>query len=157
AGVGLDGGAPLPRSARATAGHGGAVRGGARRPRDARLGDRRRPGVGPAGRAVNGAHDLGGMHGLRPLAIEPAEPVFHAEWERRTFALTLAMGVWRKWNLDMSRFAREQMPAAEYLATSYYEHWLWGLERLLDEHGFLARGDAGRRMREGVAAGSPVS
>jgi nitrile hydratase len=99
---------------------------------------------------MNGAHDLGGMHGFGPVEIEPDEPVFHAEWERRTFALRLAMGVWRRWNLDMSRSAREQMPAAEYLATSYYEHWLWGLERQLEHHGFLAQADLDRRAREGV-------
>jgi nitrile hydratase len=58
------------------------------------------------------------------------------------------MGAWRRWNLDMSRSAREQMPAAEYLATSYYEHWLWGLERQLEQHGFLARTDIDRRMRQ---------
>jgi nitrile hydratase len=55
---------------------------------------------------MNGVHDLGGMHGFGPVVIEPDEPVFHAEWERRTFALTLAMGGWRRWNLDMSRHAR---------------------------------------------------
>jgi nitrile hydratase subunit beta len=100
---------------------------------------------------MNGAHDLGGMHGFGPVVIEPDEPVFHAEWERRTFALNLAMGAWRRWNIDMSRFAREQMPPAEYLATSYYEHWLWGLERMLEQHGFLTRTEAHRRTREGAA------
>jgi nitrile hydratase beta subunit len=87
---------------------------------------------------VNGAHDLGGMHGFGPVAAEHGEPVFHADWERRAFGLTLAMGAWRRWNLDMSRFAREQMPPAEYLATTYYEHWLFGLERLLVEHGLVS-------------------
>ena len=103
---------------------------------------------------MNGAHDLGGMHGFGPVVLEPDEPVFHAEWERRTFALTLAMGGWRRWNLDMSRHAREQMPPAEYLATSYYEHWLWGLERLVERHGFLTRAEIDRRVRQGVAARS---
>lgn len=86
---------------------------------------------------MNGAHDLGGMHGLGPIVREENEPVFHEDWERRAFALTLAMGAWGKWNIDMSRFAREQMPPAEYLATSYYEHWLFGLEKLLVDQGFL--------------------
>jgi nitrile hydratase beta subunit len=86
---------------------------------------------------VNGAHDLGGMHGFGPVVAEADEPWFHAAWERRAFALTLAMGAWRRWNLDMTRSAREQMPPAEYLATSYYEHWLYGLERMLVEHGFV--------------------
>ena len=52
---------------------------------------------------MNGVHDLGGMHGFGPVVLEPDEPTFHAEWERRTFALNLAMGGWRRWNLDMSR------------------------------------------------------
>jgi len=99
---------------------------------------------------MNGAHDLGGMHGFGPVILEPNEPVFHAEWERRAFALRLAMLAWRRWNLDMERATREQMPPAEYLATSYYEHWLWGLERLLERHGFLARVDLDRRVREGA-------
>jgi nitrile hydratase beta subunit len=97
---------------------------------------------------VNGAHDLGGIHGFGPVVLEPNEPVFHAEWERRVFALNLAMGGWRRWNLDMSRDAREQMPPAEYLATSYYEHWLWGLEWLVERHGFLTRAELDRRRRE---------
>jgi nitrile hydratase beta subunit len=97
---------------------------------------------------MNGAHDLGGMHGFGPVVLERNEPVFHAEWEGRVFALTQAMGVWRRWNLDMSRFAREQMPPAEYLAASYYERALWRLERLLENHGFLARAETDRRARE---------
>ena len=34
---------------------------------------------------MNGGHDLGGMHGLGPIAPERDEPVFHADWERRAF------------------------------------------------------------------------
>lgn len=86
---------------------------------------------------MNGVHDLGGMHGLGPVEVEKNEPVFHAEWEARTFALNLASGFLGKWNIDMSRFAREQMPAAEYLATTYYEHWLWGLRKLLVDQGLV--------------------
>ena len=47
---------------------------------------------------------------------EPNEPVFHAEWERRAFALTLAMARPGGWNIDMSRFARENRPPDDYLA-----------------------------------------
>lgn len=82
---------------------------------------------------MNGAHDLGGMHGFGPVQIEADEPVFHAGWERRVFAMTLASACAVKWNIDMGRYARERMPPAEYLATSYYEHWLFGLVKLLVE------------------------
>ena len=80
---------------------------------------------------MNGAHDLGGMHGFGPIDPEADEPVFHEPWERRAFAITLAMGAYGAWNLDMSRYARERMDPADYLTTSYYEHWLHGLQLLL--------------------------
>ena len=86
---------------------------------------------------MNGAHDLGGMHGFGPVGQEEGEPVFHGEWERRAFALMLAMGFTGQWNLDKSRHAREAMPPGEYLSTSYYEHWLFGLDALLAERGLL--------------------
>jgi hypothetical protein len=86
---------------------------------------------------MNGVHDLGGMHGFGPVVPEPDEPVFHTAWERRAFALTLAMGAWGHWTLDAARFARERIPPAAYLATGYYEKWLLGLETLLVEHGLL--------------------
>jgi nitrile hydratase beta subunit len=96
---------------------------------------------------MNGVHDMGGMHGMGPVDPEKNEPVFHHEWERRAFALSLATGFLGKWNLDMSRFAREQMPPAEYLATSYYEHWLWGLEKLLEDKGLVTRAEIEARLR----------
>ena len=97
---------------------------------------------------MNGVHDMGGMHGLGPVVREENEPVFHHDWERRTFALGLAAGRLRRWNLDMFRYARELMPPAEYLAASYYERGLHALERLLVERGILAREEIARRMRE---------
>ena len=108
---------------------------------------------------MNGAHDLGGMHGFGPVEPEPDEPVFHAEWERRAFAVTLALGAWRRWNLDMSRSIREQMPPAEYLATSYYEHWLFGIERLVVDKGLVTPDEMARVLRgelgpSGGAAGA---
>ncbi len=94
---------------------------------------------------MNGIHDLGGMHGFGPVVPEAHEPVFHAAWEGTVFALVNAMGAWRKWSIDASRFAKEIMPPAEYLRASYYERWLWGLEHLLVEHGFLTREELARR------------
>ena len=95
---------------------------------------------------MNGAHDLGGMHGFGPVGPEPNEPVFHSEWERRVFALNVSTGFLGRWNIDMSRHSRELMPPAEYLATSYYEHWLFGLEQLVVEHGFLTRDEIEARV-----------
>ena len=64
---------------------------------------------------MNGAHDMGGGHGFGPVVAEAREPTFHAEWERRVFALTMAAGRAGKWNIDMGRFARENRPPADYL------------------------------------------
>jgi nitrile hydratase len=82
---------------------------------------------------------MGGMHGFGPVVRERDEPVFHHEWERRMFALALAMMGRRTFNIDEYRQAIERMPPEQYLATSYYEHWLYAFERLLVEKGIVAR------------------
>ncbi len=86
---------------------------------------------------MNGVHDMGGMHGFGPVQAEADEPVFHAPWERRAFALTLAMARPGGWTIDASRHARESLPPARYLGSSYYEIWLAALERLLVERGLV--------------------
>ncbi len=48
----------------------------------------------------------------------------------------------------MSRHARERMHPAKYLETSYYEHWLIGLQTLLVENGLLTEEEIARRMGE---------
>src|SRR5689334_1473766 len=106
---------------------------------------------------MNGAHDLGGMHGFGPVQIEADEPVFHHEWERRAFAITLAAGFLGKWNIDQGRFAREQMPPAEYLATTYYEHWLFGLEKLLHDLKLVDRAETTAREQDPSSPAVPVT
>jgi nitrile hydratase len=106
---------------------------------------------------MNGAHDLGGMHGFGPVDIEPNEPVFHREWERRAFAITMAAGFLGKWNIDQGRFAREQMPPAEYLATSYYEHWLFGLQKLLNDRGLVSHTEVAAREKDPASPAAPVT
>jgi nitrile hydratase len=97
---------------------------------------------------VNGVHDMGGAHGFGPVEPEPDEPVFHADWERRAFALTLAMGATGTWNLDGSRFARESLPPARYLSSTYYEIWFGALENMLEDHGLVTEAEleAGRPL-----------
>ncbi len=97
---------------------------------------------------MNGAHDMGGMDGFGPVAIEKDEPAFHAEWERRTLALTIAMGFYGRWNIDKSRYARENRDPLGYLADSYYERWLYGLEVLLEENGLVTRDEIAARETE---------
>lgn len=95
---------------------------------------------------MNGAQELGGMHGFGPVRPESGEPRFHAEWERRVCALTLAMGATGQWNLDMTRAARESLPPAQYLASSYYEIWFEALKKQLVEAGLATA----EEMHDGV-------
>lgn len=87
---------------------------------------------------MNGAADMGGMMGFGPVKPEPEHIRFHAEWERRVLAMTLAMGATGQWNIDQSRSARESLPPPQYLAKSYYEIWLAGLEKLMTERGLVS-------------------
>jgi nitrile hydratase len=75
--------------------------------------------------------DLGGTLGHGPVVPEPEGEPFHAAWEARALALTLAMGATGAWNIDMSRAARETLP--DYARSSYYRIWFDALERLLAE------------------------
>ena len=73
--------------------------------------------------------DIGGRSGFGPIVPEPEGAVFHAAWEPRVHAMTLALGATGSWNLDMARSARETLP--DYLNLTYYEIWLSGLEKLV--------------------------
>jgi nitrile hydratase beta subunit len=100
---------------------------------------------------VNGPHDLGGAHGFGPVVPEPDEPVFHEEWEGRALALVLATGAGGRWNLDMVRFARESIPPARYLASSYYDIWATAFERMLTEHGLVTADELAAGHADGLA------
>jgi nitrile hydratase beta subunit len=91
--------------------------------------------------------DLGGQPVHRPVTPEPEGQLWHADWEPRVLALTLAMGATGAWNLDMSRAARETL--SDYDDLTYYEVWLAGLLALLEEHGLL---DAEKKLPKKLVA-----
>jgi len=85
---------------------------------------------------MNGLHDMGGLTCFGPVNAERDEPVFHAEWERRVFALNLlTKGAWGP--IDRVRHAVERIHPISYLSLSYYEKWLAGIETLSQEFGIL--------------------
>jgi hypothetical protein len=104
---------------------------------------------------MNGAQDMGGLMGFGRIDAEPDEPWFHAEWERRAFGVTLAMGATGTWNIDMSRHARESLHPADYLGSSYYEIWTKGLERLVLRHGLV--GEDELKAGQALAPPAPVA
>jgi nitrile hydratase subunit beta len=102
---------------------------------------------------MNGPHDLGGQMGFGAVAPEKDEPLFHADWEKRALGITLSCGAFGAWNIDESRHARENIPPARYLAASYYEIWIRGIDMLLERHGFASHEElfSGHHKHEGVA------
>jgi nitrile hydratase beta subunit len=102
---------------------------------------------------MNGVHDMGGLQGFGPVLPEHNEPLFHAEWEKRALAITLAMGAGGQWNIDLSRSARESLPPATYLGSSYYEIWIRALEDLMRNRGLVTPDE----LRTGIAATAPAT
>jgi nitrile hydratase len=88
---------------------------------------------------MNGVHDMGGMDGFGAVVREAGEPVFHADWERRLFALVISAMPAADVNIDEFRHAIERIPPGRYLASSYYERWLAAFETLLVERGIVVR------------------
>ena len=79
--------------------------------------------------------DLGGQADHGPIVAEAEGDSFHAAWEPRALALTLAMGATGAWNLDMGRSARETLP--DYAQLSYFEIWIAALQKLMQERGIV--------------------
>jgi nitrile hydratase len=108
---------------------------------------------------MNGVHDMGGMHNLGPIEIESDEPVFHAPWEGRVFALNIAARALDRWTIDSGRHQRELIPGPDYLRMSYYEKWAAGLEASLLAAGLVTEAElaTGRADTDASAPVSPLS
>ena len=98
---------------------------------------------------MNGVHDMGGMHGMGPIRYEKNEPVFHAPWEGRVYAIDRALAAFNKWNLDAWRHHIELLPPADYLRMSYYEKWLAANEARVVQYGLVTADE----LENGKAAG----
>jgi nitrile hydratase len=49
------------------------------------------------------------------------------------------MGMAGSWNIDISRHARERLPAMQYWSSSYYEVWIAGLVTLMSDAGLVSK------------------
>jgi nitrile hydratase len=97
---------------------------------------------------MNGIHDMGGLHGFGVVAVEKDEPVFHARWEGRVFALTQVLDTKGIYNLDEHRHEIELMDSASYLTDTYYGRWLFAMERILNRKNILRREEVETRIRQ---------
>jgi nitrile hydratase beta subunit len=89
---------------------------------------------------MNGIHDMGGMQGMGPIEYEHNEPVFHAAWEARVYAMNRAVTATGKLKLGL-RPPIESLTAFEYLRMSYYEKWLTSLTERMVVGGLLTRAE----------------
>ena len=83
---------------------------------------------------MDGIHDLGGMDGFGPVERDDDEPLFHAEWEAKVFALA---GLLATNGLipsgDAFRHGIERIDPVAYLTHGYYGRWLAGIEGVLGD------------------------
>jgi nitrile hydratase beta subunit len=105
---------------------------------------------------MNGVHDMGGMDGFGAIPIEQDEPVFHADWEARMYAIAMTLG--REFrNVDEFRHAIERIPAPVYLDSSYYERWLNAMMTLPVEKKKISRDELLARGADPVVPAQPAN
>ena len=102
---------------------------------------------------MNGIHDIGGMDNIGPVKIEKNEPVFHDDWERTVFGLTLATMGAGIFVTDEVRYVTETIPPQDYLTFKYYEKWLYSLEQLMLEKKVVTR----EELETGEVATQPLA
>lgn len=93
-----------------------------------------------------GAHDVGGLPGFGEIPGKRPEPVFREPWEGTVFALTVAGVVSGSFRVDDHKTAVEGMHPVSYMATSYWEQWLYATELCLVEAGTLTREEIDLRV-----------
>jgi nitrile hydratase subunit beta len=97
---------------------------------------------------VQAVSDLGGLRGLGPVVREEDEPVFHAPWEGRIFGIANVLIGKQLFPVDEFRHQIETIDASAYAGTSYYAHWIWGIERIVVGRGILSEEEIDAQMRE---------
>src|SRR6266852_4642539 len=86
---------------------------------------------------------MGGMHGFGPIQREDNEPVFHHAWEGRVYGISMGAPLPVPGGF---RYAIERMEPAYYLASRYYEKWLYIHTQGLIEAGVLTQEELDARV-----------
>lgn len=110
---------------------------------------------------MNGPQDLGGMQGFGPVLPETDEPVFHGDWEKRVFALMMAVSPFSGAGFDRARSIIENKQPADYLSKTYYERWFDCVMQVALETGALTAAEAdaviqGRTPDKGSIQGTAI-
>jgi nitrile hydratase len=100
---------------------------------------------------MHGPHDVGGRDGIGPVDAEflkPGIPNWRYPFEGRMHAVT-AMAIKNgAFNLDEQRHGIELMKWSDYLDSTYYAHWLFSVEKLLNDKGYISHEQIDQRMAE---------
>ena len=94
------------------------------------------------------------MPDLPSLPRDAEGPVFSAPWEAQAFAMTLRLHeqgyfTWTEWADRLAREIRAAQARGDPdLGTTYYEHWLAALEKLVAEKGLVRAEELARRKAE---------
>jgi nitrile hydratase len=105
---------------------------------------------------MNGIHDMGGMQDMGHIEVEKNEPVFHAPWEARVYAINRVMAATGKLKGGL-RPPIESLSAFDYLRMSYYEKWLFSLTERMVAGGAVTRAELeSGRPAEGSAKSKPA-
>ena len=90
-------------------------------------------------------HDLGGRPGFGPVPVHD-DVLFHADWERRAFAVTQFSQRAAGFNTDAFRHGIERENPSTYLAPTYFEKWIRNAERMLVEGGVVTAAEIDARL-----------
>jgi nitrile hydratase beta subunit len=102
-----------------------------------------RPPVPPR---VNGSHDIGGAAELGPVPVHEDGLVFPEPWEGVVMGMSLGGAVSGVYAIDQHRAAVGRIHPALYMATTYYEQWLYALETCLVGAGVVTREEIENRV-----------
>jgi nitrile hydratase accessory protein len=99
---------------------------------------------------------------------DAAGPVFHEPWQAQAFAMAVAlqsggMFAWSEWSAMLGEEIRTAQAAGDPdTGTTYYQHWLATLERMVTERGLatpdrlVRTRDAWDRAAERTPHGAPI-
>jgi nitrile hydratase len=90
---------------------------------------------------------MGGMQDMGVINYEKTEPVFHALWEARIYAMSNAVQGTGKLKLGL-RPPMESMPPLEYLRSSYYQKFYVSITERLVASGLVTRAELQRGLPE---------
>jgi nitrile hydratase subunit beta len=100
---------------------------------------------------MHGPHDVGGRDGLGPIEAEflkPGIPDWRYPFEGRMHAVTAMAIANGAFNLDEQRHGIELMKWSDYTDSTYYAHWLFSVEKLLNDKGYISHAEIDERMTE---------